>query len=174
VEYRWGWPRDQATYAHNVLREKVWAYGPRKNHTLCATSSTRTPGCDGGGWETCGSNTYPTGAFPACQSSFGVFDQHGNAAEHMSLPVLAEDLESRGGDGYTEMKGSWFIFDTYRAHEDWCRWRAPFWHGTRVMAADSHANYHLGFRCCKTLEPTSGIVPAAGSLRQRVLQAPAP
>jgi hypothetical protein len=52
------------------------------------------------------------------------------------------------------MKGSWFIFDTYRAHEDWCRWRAPFWHGTRVMDEHSHANYHLGFRCCSTL-PTA-------------------
>ena len=59
-------------------------------------------------------------------------------------------MSSRGSRelGYTEMKGSWFIFDTYRAHEDWCRWRAPFWHGTRVMDEHSHANYHLGFRCC--------------------------
>jgi hypothetical protein len=47
------------------------------------------------------------------------------------------------------MKGSWFIFDTYRAHPDWCRWRAPFWHGSRVMDPQSHRNYHLGFRCCK-------------------------
>ena len=43
------------------------------------------------------------------------------------------------------MKGSWFIFDTFRAHEDWCRWRAPFWHGTRVMDEKSHA---------PTLQPT--------------------
>ena len=37
------------------------------------------------------------------------------------------------------------------AHEDWCRWRAPFWHGSRVMDPKSHHNYHLSFRCCKTL-----------------------
>jgi hypothetical protein len=49
------------------------------------------------------------------------------------------------------MKGSWFVFDAYRAHEDWCRWRAPYWHGSRVLDPYSHANYHLGFRCCKTL-----------------------
>ena len=84
-----------------------------------------------------------------------MFDLNGNAAEHMNLPLGPEQMASRGSTtlGYTEMKGSWFIFDTYRAHEDWCRWRAPFWHGTRVMDPHSHANYHLGFRCCKTLPP---------------------
>ena len=73
----------------------------------------------------------------------------------MNLPLNEQQMSSLGSKelGYTEMKGSWFIFDTYRAHEDWCRWRAPFWHGTRVMDPASHANYHLGFRCCKTIEP---------------------
>jgi hypothetical protein len=71
----------------------------------------------------------------------------------MNLPLNESQMSSLGSNelGYTEMKGSWFIFDTIRAHEDWCRWRAPFWHGTRVMDERSHANYHLGFRCCKTL-----------------------
>ncbi len=75
-------------------------------------------------------------------------------AEHMNLPLNQSQMSSRGSTtlGYTEMKGSWFIFDTYRAHEDWCRWRAPFWHGTRVMDPHSHANYHLGFRCCNSLK----------------------
>jgi len=79
-----------------------------------------------------------------------------SSAEHMNLPIGPEQMASNGSTtlGYTEMKGSWFIFDTYRAHEDWCRWRAPFWHGTRVMDPRSHANYHLGFRCCKTLPTT--------------------
>jgi hypothetical protein len=149
AEYVWGWPRLQSTYAHNVRREKVWAYGPKKNHALCATGSFISPKCNGGGWTTCGSNTYPAGAFPACQSSFGVFDQHGNAAEHMSLPKVPEDLASRGGDGLTEMKGSWFVFSTIEAHEDDCRFRAPAWHETRVSNPQSHRNYHLGFRCCK-------------------------
>jgi hypothetical protein len=71
----------------------------------------------------------------------------------MNLPLNEDQMASRGSTalGFTEMKGRWFIFDTYRAHEDWCRWRAPFWHGSRVMDASSHSNYHLGFRCCKTL-----------------------
>jgi len=62
-------------------------------------------------------------------------------------------MASRGSTslGYTEIKGSWFAFDDIRAHEDWCPWRAPFWHGRRVTDSHSHANYHLGFRCCKTL-----------------------
>ncbi len=155
VEYIWGWPRLQASYAHNVKRDKAWAYGTRKNHALCATGSFISPECNGGGWMKCGSNTYPTGAFPACQSTFGVFDQHGNAAEHMSLPAAPEDLGSRGGVGLTEMKGSWFVFSTIQAHEDDCRFRAPAWHESRVDNKQSHMNYHLGFRCCKDVDAST-------------------
>ena len=43
----------------------------------------------------------------------------------MNLPLAPEELASRGGDGVTEMKGSWFVFATIEAHEDDCRWRAP-------------------------------------------------
>ncbi len=143
--------------AHNAAHsaDQRWSYGPRYERGVCATGSEKTPGCGGGGWNACGSNTYPTGAFPGCRSALGVYDLNGNAAEHMNLPLDESQMASRGSDslGYTEMKGSWFIFDSYRAHEDWCRWRAPFWHGSRVMDTASHANYHLGFRCCKTLQP---------------------
>lgn len=133
---------------------KSWSYGPEYQRGICAAASQKSPGCDGGGWSRCGSNTYPTGAFPNCRSTLGVYDLHGNAAEHMNLPLQPDQMASRGSTslGVTEMKGSWFIFDRYRAHEDWCRWRAPFWHGSRVLAANSHSNYHLGFRCCKSLD----------------------
>ncbi len=149
--------------AHNAAAQsdKTWSYGPEYQRGICATGSFKTPGCPGGGWKLCGSNTYPTGDFPACHSPLDVFDLNGNAAEHMNLPLDEQQMSSLGSKelGYTEMKGSWFIFDTYRAHEDWCRWRAPFWHGTRVMDPDSHANYHLGFRCCKTIEPPNSPLP---------------
>jgi hypothetical protein len=142
--------------AHNAeyAGTKTWSYGPTYQTGICATGSRKTPGCPGGGWTKCGSNTYPAGDFPDCRSTLGVYDLNGNAAEHMNLPLNPSQLASRGSEelGYTEMKGSWFIFDSYRAHPDWCRWRAPFWHGSRVMDPDSHANYHLGFRCCKTRE----------------------
>jgi formylglycine-generating enzyme required for sulfatase activity len=142
--------------AHNAKYEptRSWSYGPTYQPGICAAASHKTPGCQGGGWTQCGSNTYPTGDFPKCKSSLGVYDLNGNAAEHMNLPLNPDQMASRGSKelGYTEMKGSWFIFDSYRAHPDWCRWRAPFWHGSRVMDPHSHANYHLGFRCCKTLE----------------------
>jgi hypothetical protein len=141
--------------AHNQAASatRSWSYGPTYQTGICATGSTKTPGCNGGSWTGCGSNTYPTGDFPKCKSLLEVYDLNGNAAEHMNLPLNESQMSSLGSKelGYTEMKGSWFIFDTYRAHEDWCRWRAPFWHGTRVMDEHSHANYHLGFRCCKTL-----------------------
>jgi len=142
--------------AHNAASAstKRWSYGPAYEKGICATGSFKSPGCNGGDWAKCGSNTYPSGSFPACRSPLGVLDLNGNAAEHMNLPLDPSQMSSRGSKtlGYTEMKGSWFIFDTYRAHEDWCRWRAPYWHGSRVRDAHSHSNYHLGFRCCNSLE----------------------
>lgn len=141
--------------AHNQAHsaDKRWSYGPTYQSGICGTASHKTPNCPGGGWNACGSNTYPAGAFPACRSALGVYDLNGNAAEHMNLPLDPSQMSSLGSQtlGYTEMKGSWFVFNTVRSHEDWCRWRAPYWHGSRVMDAHSHANYHLGFRCCKTL-----------------------
>ena len=135
---------------HNASTPHLWSYGPAYRERVCATGSTKSAGCNGGSWAECGSNTYPAGSFPDCRSPLGVYDLNGNAAEHMNLPLSEREMASRGstGLGVTEMKGSWFIFDTYRAHADWCRWRAPYWHGTRVEDPDSHRNYHLGFRCC--------------------------
>jgi len=142
-------------YLHNqkYSATQSWSYGPEYEKGVCATGSKKTPGCNGGSWTGCGSNTYPTGDFPACKSKLDVYDLNGNAAEHMNLPIKESQMSSLGSTdlGYTEMKGSWFVFDTVRAHPDWCRWRAPFWHGTRVMDERSHANYHLSFRCCKTV-----------------------
>jgi hypothetical protein len=156
--------RMRAEHNREYSPTKRWSYGLDYERGICAAASHKGPGCNGGNWAQCGSNTYPAGSFPLCHSPLAVYDLNGNAAEHMNLPLDPSQMSSRGSTtlGYTEMKGSWFIFDTYRAHEDWCRWRAPYWHGTRVMADDSHANYHLGFRCCKTLAKPSVPPPAAG------------
>ncbi|HNS98377.1 MAG TPA: SUMF1/EgtB/PvdO family nonheme iron enzyme [Polyangiaceae bacterium] len=157
-EYAFTLDRENMSGLHNFNNKKNgwirWAYGEQKNHKLCATTSRKSDKCVASEWEYCGSNTFPAGAFPKCVSRFGVYDQHGNAAEHMSLPMKPEQLGSRGGIGRTEMKGSWFIFDFYEAHIDDCRWRAPDWHGSEVMHHNSHANYHLGFRCCKDIAPS--------------------
>jgi len=145
--------------AHNreFGSEKSWSYGREYRIGICGTSSRKSPDCDGGSWSLCGSNTFPSGFFPECVSPLGVYDLHGNVAEHMNLPLDSSQMAGRGSRtyGYTEMKGSWFIFDSYYAHEDWCRWRAPFWHGSRVMDPKSHRNYHLGFRCCDDVENDS-------------------
>lgn len=141
--------------AHNrkYAETKSWSYGTAYRKGICGAASTKTKGCNGGDWAHCGSNTYPSGFFPACHSASGVYDINGNAAEHMNLPLDESQMASRGSKmlGVTEMKGSWFIFDRHKAHEDWCRWRAPFWHGTLVRDGNSHENYHLGFRCCVSL-----------------------
>ncbi len=136
--------------ASNANDPQVWSYGSAYREGVCGTGSTKTAGCNGGSWAGCGSNTYPVGSFPECRSALGAYDLNGNAAEAMNLP-LAEDQRASAGStklGVTELKGSWFIFDTVRAHDDSCRWRAPYWHGTRVRDDASHQNYHLGFRCC--------------------------
>lgn len=130
----------------NKLVEKSWAYGDSYRTGLCATASKKSDACDGGSPALCGSNTYPTGAFPRCRGEQPIYDLHGNAAEHMNLPLRPS--QEGNATGLTEMKGSWFVFDTVRAHPDHCRWRAPYWHGTPVRSATSHRNYHLGFRCC--------------------------
>jgi sulfatase-modifying factor enzyme 1 len=164
LEYAWGQDRASMRRLHNLTRSRIWAYGPVKNHAICATNSYKTPGCPGGGFASCGSNTYPTGSFPDCVSPLGVYDLHGNAAEHMNLATRSSELTSAGGYGVTEMKGSWFIFSHYEAHEDDCHWRAPDWHASRVTDERSHGNYHLGFRCCKNIpdaEPSALGAPAS-------------
>lgn len=143
--------------AHRAMRAAHNAHVPLDPppHTRpCATGSRKTPGCDGSDPRACGSNTYPAGAFPECSSPLGVGDLFGNTAEHMNLPLAPDEMASAGSSlGRTEMKGAWFVWDSTRAHEDACRWRAPAWHGTALRAEDSHRNYHLGFRCCKDLAP---------------------
>jgi formylglycine-generating enzyme required for sulfatase activity len=136
--------------------QKRWAFGKEDKKSICGMNSTKNDGCNGGDWKRCGSNTYPSGSFPECKSSLEIYDQHGNAAEHMNLPLAKDQMASEGSKslGVTEMKGSWFIFDKYKAHDDWCRWRAPYWHGSRLQSKSSHHNYHLGFRCCKSLPST--------------------
>lgn len=145
--------RMQAAHNNKYAPTQSWSYGPAYQRGVCATGSQKSSTCGGGGYNSCGSNTYPTGSFPGCKSSLGVYDVNGNAAEHMNLPLAPDQMTSTGSTtlGVTEMKGSWFIFDSYRAHPDWCRWRAPYWHGSRVLSSASHENYHLGFRCCKTV-----------------------
>jgi formylglycine-generating enzyme required for sulfatase activity len=133
--------------------EKRWSYGTTRKQGNCAMNSNKDPKCNGGDWKNCGSNTYPAGMFAGCDSDLGTYDMHGNAAEHMNLPTNDSEMASEGSKtlGHTEMKGSWFIWDKFPAHPDWCRWRAPYWHGTKVMSDHSHHNYHLSFRCCKSI-----------------------
>ena len=141
------WHNQRYAGTREVYSIGTWRRG------VCATGSSKSPSCDGGNFNRCGSNTYPAGSFPQCHSPLGVYDIDGNAAEHMNLPLSEDQMASRGSTtlGVTEMKGSWFVWDQIRAHEHWARWRAPLWHGSRVMDRASHHNYHLGFRCFRDI-----------------------
>ena len=140
---------------HNKSRKILWSYGKKQDHSKCATSSRKSKVCNMDHkpkeFETCGSNFYPTGAFPECKSSLGVYDIHGNAAEQMNLPFSKKELASKGGLGVTELKGSWYIFNNFKAHQDDCHWRAPDWHLNTVQKSNDQHN-HLGFRCCANVD----------------------
>jgi hypothetical protein len=140
--------------------DRLYAYGDDLDLTACNTSKSppdrRT--CDArtlaGAWSTCGTHTEPSGAFPRCRSRFGVFDQHGNVAEIMTR-------KERDGSIVTQLKGSAFFYVEVarrpqdpvevRTYPDHCNYD-PRWHIEPIERA-WHVNYHLGFRCCKTLPP---------------------
>jgi hypothetical protein len=134
------------------------AYGDELDLTVCHTQrSARALACDpdsaASAWKTCPTNTEPTGSFPRCRSRFGVFDQHGNVAEAMTRA-------DPDGHVYSQLKGSAFFYvDVARkpgdapkreTYPDHCG-HDPRWHVEPIRKA-FHVNYHLGFRCCLSLD----------------------
>ncbi len=140
--------------------DRVYAYGDELDLAVCNTNKSRATGptCDISTyeklWSTCGTNTEPSGAFPRCRSRFGVFDQHGNVAEIMTR------FEPADGKMYTQLKGSAFFYvdvakkptdpgGYWTKYPDQCNFD-PRWH-VEKLEESTHMNYHLGFRCCKTI-----------------------
>ncbi|GAC1354155.1 MAG: hypothetical protein NVSMB47_07330 [Polyangiales bacterium] len=134
----------------------TYAYGNELDLSICDTGKAwpppEGPTCkiDDDLWNTCATNTEPSGAFPKCRSRLGVFDQHGNVAELMH--------RWEGGVDYIQMKGSAFFYDG-KMYRDHCRFD-PRWH-VDPFKQSWHDNYHLGFRCCRSVK----------SLEQRALEA---
>lgn len=159
---------------------KPWkySYGDTLDLDACNTSKSAAvygPGCEPSTskstWKTCATNTEPTGAFPRCRSRFGVFDLQGNVAEEM----VRYDPEEQ--HLMSQLKGSAFFYvDVARdengrfpkqskrkkgkEHEQWketypdiCT-HDPRWHVEPIGSA-WHVNYHLGFRCCKSIPKAS-------------------
>ena len=89
--------------------------------------SKKSKRCEKSGWKVCGSNTYPAGSFPECQSPFGVYDMTGNIDEWT--------MSSYGGRKSILKGGYWGPVRTR------CR---P---STRAHGED-HAFYQQGVRCC--------------------------
>lgn len=141
--------------------DRVYAYGDELDLTVCNTNKSRlgsSPLCDVSTmekvWTTCGSNTEPSGAFPRCRSRFGVFDQHGNVAEIMTR------VEPTDASVKSQLKGSAFFYvdvaelptdpgGYWTKYPDHCNFD-PRWHVENLETA-GHMNYHLGFRCCKSI-----------------------
>ncbi|MEZ4443357.1 MAG: SUMF1/EgtB/PvdO family nonheme iron enzyme [Polyangiaceae bacterium] len=134
-----------------------YAYGNELDLTACNTSKSKKglePVCDPSTvkttWDTCHTDTEPSGAFPRCRSRLGVYDLHGNVAEAMTR----WDLEEK--ETVSQLKGSAFFYiDVARKlsekpektnYPDHCR-HDPRWH-VQPMTRAWHVNYHLGFRCC--------------------------
>lgn len=153
--------------------DRAYAYGDELDLTVCNTNKPRTPPitCSPttakNTWETCSTETEPSGSYPRCRSRFGVFDQHGNVAEVMTRT-------ENDGSVVTQLKGSaWFYAEVARKHTeqqvlggretypDHCNFD-PRWHVEPIDAA-WHVNYHLGFRCCKSIAPVKASVSDAGS-----------
>jgi formylglycine-generating enzyme len=141
--------------------DRLYAYGDELDLTICNTDKSRlgtSPVCDVSTEEkvgtTCGTNTEPAGSYPGCRSRFGVFDQHGNVAEIMTR------FEPADGEVKSQLKGSAFFYvDVAKKPSDpggyWTKYPDqcdfdPRWHVEKLEAA-VHLNYHLGFRCCKSL-----------------------
>lgn len=143
--------------------DRLYAYGEDLDLTVCNTNKSRLgtrPPCDVSTneklWATCGTNTEPAGSFPGCRSRFGVFDQHGNVAEIMTRSEPAD------GEVKSQLKGSAFFYvevaekpnapgGYWTRYPDHCNFD-PRWHVENIETA-AHMNYHLGFRCCKSLGP---------------------
>jgi hypothetical protein len=148
--------------------DRLYAYGSTLDLTVCNTNKPHAVGPDGvtwacsartaeTAWDTCATETEPSGAFPRCRSRFGVFDLHGNVAEMMTRT-------GSDGETLTQLKGSAFFYvDVAReptalqtpgareTYPDHCAFD-PRWH-VETLAEARHSSYHLGFRCCLGLSP---------------------
>ncbi len=137
-------------YAYGETLDLDVCHTNRGHRTACSVRDAKTA------WATCATDTEPSGALPRCRSRFGVFDQHGNVAEILTR-------KEADGSVVSQLKGSaWFYRQVARepdkppkpgttaeTYPDHCNFD-PRWHVEPIENA-WHVNYHLGFRCCKTI-----------------------
>jgi len=141
--------------------DRKYAYGDKLDLDVCNTRKPPRGACSpisiDRAWATCNTDSEPAGSFPQCRSRFGVYDQHGNVAEIMMR-------RDENGQVVSQLKGSaWFYEPIARepgvpakasqkgieTYPDTCNFD-PRWHVEPIVNA-WHVNYHLGFRCCKSV-----------------------
>lgn len=135
-------------YAYGETLDLDACHTKRRHRRPCVPKTAKTT------WDTCTTDSEPSGSFPKCRSRFGVFDQHGNLAEIM--------MRRQGAEVVTQLKGSaWYYEELAKepggpnltgnpgSHPDHCNFD-PRWHVEPIDNA-WHVNYHLGFRCCKSI-----------------------
>ena len=133
-EYAWG-KRPPAMRRHAQRRAHA-ASGrtARRRTTRCAPpTSYKTPGLPRRRLQLVRLEHLPRRRLPRLREPLRRLRPARQRRRAHELAARREELTQRGGAGETEMKGSWFIFSHYEAHEDDCRWRAPDWHPSSVM-----------------------------------------
>ncbi len=167
--------QEERLTVYNRLRPHVWAYSwnaalkGTDHHKLCAVfdpdgpevdpeikskahhlfiSNGESATCHKGSsdYNSCGTNTYPSGFKAFCRTRHDVYDLHGNVHEAVNYPTTPSGMVKGAPLDLIERKGSFFVQNENLPTD--CRFRQPTYRG-QDEPSSSHTG---GFRCCKDID----------------------